>query len=124
MHGAHSLRRAAGTDSGTSRRRALSHWRDSGDTSATHGDKGRPAHSPHSERVRDSLLPYAQCGARGHLRQTADCGLGTEFRHEVDYARTFVRQLRKKIEDDPSNPRYLLTDAYVGYRFAESLPAE
>ncbi|HEV2577879.1 MAG TPA: response regulator transcription factor [Acidobacteriaceae bacterium] len=48
---------------------------------------------------------------------------GTEFRDEVDYVRTFVRQLRKKIEDDPSNPRYLLTDAYVGYRFVESLPS-
>jgi two-component system KDP operon response regulator KdpE len=33
--------------------------------------------------------------------------------------RTFVRQLRKKIETDPSDPKYLLTDAYVGYRFAE-----
>lgn len=49
---------------------------------------------------------------------------GTEFRHEVDYVRTFVRQLRKKIEDDPSTPRYLLTDAYVGYRFAETVPAD
>lgn len=45
---------------------------------------------------------------------------GTEYRNEVDYVRTYVRQLRKKIEDDPSNPRYLLTDAYVGYRFAEN----
>jgi two-component system, OmpR family, KDP operon response regulator KdpE len=44
---------------------------------------------------------------------------GVEYRQEVDYLRTFVRQLRKKIEDDPSNPRYLLTDAYVGYRFSE-----
>ena len=44
---------------------------------------------------------------------------GVEYRHEVDYLRTFVRQLRKKIEDDPANPRYLLTDPYVGYRFAE-----
>lgn len=44
---------------------------------------------------------------------------GAEYRQEVDYLRTFVRQLRKKIEDDPSNPKYLLTDAYVGYRFAE-----
>lgn len=44
---------------------------------------------------------------------------GAEYRQEVDYLRTFVRQLRKKIEDDPSNPKYLLTDAYVGYRFSE-----
>ena len=44
---------------------------------------------------------------------------GADYRQEVDYLRTFVRQLRKKIEDDPSNPKYLLTDAYVGYRFAE-----
>jgi two-component system KDP operon response regulator KdpE len=47
---------------------------------------------------------------------------GPDYRHEVDYLRTFVRQLRKKIEADPSDPKYLLTDAYVGYRFAE-LPA-
>ena len=45
---------------------------------------------------------------------------GPDYRHEVDYLRTFVRQLRKKIETDPSNPKYLLTDAYVGYRFAEN----
>jgi two-component system KDP operon response regulator KdpE len=45
---------------------------------------------------------------------SADC------REEVEYLRTFVRQLRKKIEDDPSNPVYLLTDVYVGYRFADA----
>ena len=44
---------------------------------------------------------------------------GPDYRQEVDYLRTFIRQLRKKIETDPSDPRYLLTDAYVGYRFAE-----
>ena len=44
----------------------------------------------------------------------ADC------REEVEYLRTFVRQLRKKIEGDPSNPLYLLTDVYVGYRFADA----
>jgi two-component system KDP operon response regulator KdpE len=49
---------------------------------------------------------------------------GVEYRNEIDYLRTFVRQLRKKIEDDPSNPRYLLTDPYVGYRFAEVPPLE
>jgi two-component system, OmpR family, KDP operon response regulator KdpE len=46
---------------------------------------------------------------------------GAECREEVEYLRTFVRQLRKKIEDDPSNPVYLLTDVYVGYRFADAL---
>jgi len=45
---------------------------------------------------------------------------GAESREEVEYLRTFVRQLRKKIEDDPSNPVYLLTDVYVGYRFADA----
>jgi two-component system KDP operon response regulator KdpE len=45
---------------------------------------------------------------------------GAECREEVEYLRTFVRQLRKKIEDDPSNPLYLLTDVYVGYRFADA----
>jgi two-component system KDP operon response regulator KdpE len=45
---------------------------------------------------------------------------GADSREEVEYLRTFVRQLRKKIEDDPSNPIYLLTDVYVGYRFADA----
>ncbi len=45
---------------------------------------------------------------------------GADCREEVEYLRTFVRQLRKKIEDDPSNPHYLLTDVYVGYRFADA----
>jgi len=45
---------------------------------------------------------------------------GPEFGDQVEYLRTFVRQLRKKIEDDPGNPRYLLTDVQIGYRFRES----
>jgi two-component system, OmpR family, KDP operon response regulator KdpE len=44
---------------------------------------------------------------------------GADCREEVEYLRTFVRQLRKKIEDDPARPRYMLTDIYVGYRFAD-----
>jgi two-component system KDP operon response regulator KdpE len=47
---------------------------------------------------------------------------GPGYGNELEYLRTFVRQLRKKIEDDPGNPRYLLTDAYVGYRFNEHPP--
>jgi len=44
---------------------------------------------------------------------------GPQYGGELEYLRTFIRSLRKKIEDDPSNPKYLLTDAYFGYRFNE-----
>jgi two-component system, OmpR family, KDP operon response regulator KdpE len=47
---------------------------------------------------------------------------GPNYGNELEYLRTFVRQLRKKIEDDPRNPQYLLTDAYIGYRFNEQVP--
>jgi two-component system KDP operon response regulator KdpE len=45
---------------------------------------------------------------------------GQEYGDEVEYLRTFVRQLRKKIEDDPGNPKYLVTDIQIGYRFREN----
>ena len=45
---------------------------------------------------------------------------GPDSRDEVEYLRTFVRQLRRKIEDDPSNPIYLLTDVSLGYRFVDA----
>lgn len=44
---------------------------------------------------------------------------GLEYGHEVEYLRTFMRQLRKKVEDDPANPKYLLTDIQIGYRFRD-----
>jgi two-component system KDP operon response regulator KdpE len=44
---------------------------------------------------------------------------GPEYGNEVEYLRTFVRQLRIKIEDDPASPKYLLTDSHFGYRFVE-----
>jgi two-component system KDP operon response regulator KdpE len=47
---------------------------------------------------------------------------GPEYGGELEYLRTFVRQLRKKLEDDPAEPTYLLTDSHVGYRFAEAKP--
>jgi two-component system, OmpR family, KDP operon response regulator KdpE len=43
---------------------------------------------------------------------------GPDYGNEVEYLRVFVNQLRKKIEPDPSHPRYLLTEPWVGYRFA------
>jgi two-component system KDP operon response regulator KdpE len=45
---------------------------------------------------------------------------GPEYGDELEYLRTFIRQIRTKIENDPSSPRYLLTESHIGYRFAES----
>jgi two-component system KDP operon response regulator KdpE len=36
---------------------------------------------------------------------------------QSEYLRVFMGQLRKKLESDPSNPRYLVTEPWVGYRF-------
>lgn len=47
---------------------------------------------------------------------------GPEYRGEVEYLRTFVRQLRRKIEEDPIDPKYLLTDIHIGYRFRQADP--
>jgi two-component system KDP operon response regulator KdpE len=42
---------------------------------------------------------------------------GPEYGGELEYLRTFIRQLRKKLGDDAAAPKYLLTDSQVGYRF-------
>ena len=42
---------------------------------------------------------------------------GPDYGEEVEYLRVFVNQLRKKIEPDPTRPRYILTDPWLGYRF-------
>lgn len=39
---------------------------------------------------------------------------------QPEHLRVLMAQLRKKIEPDPARPRYLLTEPWVGYRFAES----
>ena len=42
---------------------------------------------------------------------------GPEHSEQTEYLRVFVGQLRKKIEDNPSEPAYLRTEPWVGYRF-------
>src|SRR5277367_3425486 len=45
---------------------------------------------------------------------------GPEYGNEREYLRVLINQLRKKIEDDPARPSYILTESYIGYRFRES----
>ncbi len=44
---------------------------------------------------------------------------GPEYREESHYLRLYVTYLRQKIEEDPSNPKYILTERGVGYRFVD-----
>ncbi len=44
---------------------------------------------------------------------------GHEYREEIHYLRLYVTYLRKKIEPDPSHPRYIFTERGVGYRFVD-----
>jgi DNA-binding response OmpR family regulator len=55
---------------------------------------------------RDELVPVAEILA--HV-------WGAEFTHQAGYVKSFIRLLRRKIEDDPSSPRYLVARRGRGY---------
>lgn len=44
---------------------------------------------------------------------------GPEYGNETEYLRVYVSYLRNKIEDDPANPKYILTEHGVGYMFKQ-----
>jgi len=44
---------------------------------------------------------------------------GPAYAKETHYLRVYLAQLRRKLEDDPSHPVHLLTEAGMGYRFQE-----
>lgn len=66
------------------------------------------------------LLAYLTLNAGRVLthRQLLQTVWGAEYGAETDYLWAYIRRLRRKIESDPSNPRYLLTLPGVGYSFA------
>ena len=45
---------------------------------------------------------------------------GNSYSDQTQYLRVFVAQLRKKIEDDPNRPKFIITESGVGYRFNTS----
>ena len=45
---------------------------------------------------------------------------GTHATEQPEHLRVLIGQLRKKVEPDPASPRYLLTEPWVGYRFADT----
>jgi DNA-binding response OmpR family regulator len=49
---------------------------------------------------------------------------GYEYRDETHYLRLYINYLRKKIEEDPADPKYILTERGVGYRFYDFKKAQ
>ena len=54
-------------------------------------------------------------------RQILDKVWGREYSDEVDYVKLFVYRLRGKIEPDPKNPQYVISERGIGYRFVDPL---
>jgi two-component system, OmpR family, KDP operon response regulator KdpE len=42
---------------------------------------------------------------------------GPDYGEELEYLRAYVKTIRKKIEEDPAQPKYIVTEPWVGYRF-------
>lgn len=81
---------------------------------------GRLVHlTPKEFELTEQLMTYA--GRPIPHSRLLNSVWGPEYGGELEYLRTFIHQLRKKLEEDPANPQYLLTDAHVGYRFVEKL---
>jgi len=70
-------------------------------------------------RTEYELLAYlvSNCGKVLTHKDLLNNVWGPEYGEESEYVRVFINQLRRKIEDDPSNPQFILTEPRVGYRF-------
>jgi len=68
------------------------------------------------------LLRYlvSQAGKPVPHRELLQAVWGPDYGDEPEYLRVFINQLRKKIEPNPAKPKYILTEPWVGYRFAAS----
>jgi len=71
------------------------------------------------------LLRYlvSQAGKPVPHRELLQAVWGPDYGDEPEYLRVFINQLRKKIEPDPARPKYILTEPWIGYRFALSTDA-
>jgi two-component system KDP operon response regulator KdpE len=66
------------------------------------------------------LLRYlvAHAGKPVTHRELLQAVWGPDYGDEPEYLRVFINQVRKKIEANPARPKYILTEPWVGYRFA------
>ena len=78
--------------------------------------------TPREYRLLATLLDNA--GIVLTHRQILEGVWGWEYIDDIDYVRIYIAHLRKKIEPEPSNPGYILTEPGVGYYFAKKTRPE
>lgn len=80
--------------------------------------RGEPVHlTPLEFRLLAFLVQHA--GKVLTHRALLEQVWGLDYRNEIQYLRVFMAGLRRKIEANPTRPRYLLTEQGVGYRLAD-----
>jgi len=79
---------------------------------------GEPVHLTPTEFHLLALLMQNQGFPVTHVKLLRSIW-GPEYGTELDYLRSFVKALRKKIEPNPSQPQYILTEPWVGYRLCD-----
>jgi two-component system KDP operon response regulator KdpE len=84
---------------------------------------GEPVHLTPKEFHLLALLMQNQGFPVSHVKLLRSIW-GPEYGTELDYLRSFVKALRKKIEPNPSQPQYILTEPWVGYRLCNPLDPE
>ncbi len=82
--------------------------------------RGRPVRLTPKEFDLLRLLVANQGKALPH-RKLLQAVWGPDYGEETEYLRVFINQLRKKIESDPSKPRLIRTEPWIGYRFEAPL---
>jgi two-component system KDP operon response regulator KdpE len=82
--------------------------------------RGRPVRLTPKEFDLLRLLVTNQGKALPH-RKLLQAVWGPDYGEETEYLRVFINQLRKKIESDPSKPRLIRTEPWIGYRFEAPL---
>lgn len=82
--------------------------------------RGKPVHLTPTEY---DILHYLiqRLGKVVRHRELLKAVWGDVYGDEREYLRVFISQLRRKIEDDPMRPTYILTEPGVGYRFNSDL---
>ena len=79
--------------------------------------RGKPIHLTPKEF--DLLVYFIKHSGKVLTHRTLLAALwGGNYVEQNEYLRVFVGNLRKKIEPDPATPRYILTEPWIGYRFA------